>query len=141
MCLTNEKIFSDVKTLGAIFIPINWLICAIVTTILYFTMDKTVMMGYLLGSITSFLTFGLLMKSTSTLLEQKSKVKGKAFTNNFVRVVLTAVVVCSTLYLDKFNFVATLIGVMVLKVALIIFVLVRYQFFKDKEDDTNDVAI
>lgn len=138
MSLTNEKIFSDVKSLGAIFIPINWLICIIVSAILYFVAESDVFMGYLLGSITSFLTFGLLMKSTSSLLDSKTKVKSKAFTNNFVRVLLTAAVVCSTLYLDKFNFIATLAGVMVLKITLVIFVLVRYKFFKDKEDDKND---
>lgn len=136
--LTNEKLFSDVKNFAIIFMPINWMICIIVTTILYFGFGSEYGLGYALGSITSFLTFGLLMRNTTNVLTSKTSPIKKAFGGNFVRVLIQAIIVASTLYSDKFNFIATLVGVMVLKVVLVIFVYVRHTFFKDKEEILDD---
>lgn len=139
--MTNEKIFSDVKNFAHIFIPINWLICLIVSLIL-FIINSKLGTGYVLGSITSFLTFGLLMKNThSNLLPEKKSVVTKFMGSYAVRMLITAIVLVITFYDPRFNFYATIAGLTVLKVVLVLFVLIRYQFFKDKEEIVNEPSV
>lgn len=131
--MTNEKMFSDVKQFSLIFIPINWLICLVVSTVLYFTLGKTVMFGYLVGYMTSFLTFGLLMKNTSNSLQpSKNSVRARIFGGNVVRLLISLVILAVTFYIDKFDFYASIAGLLTLKIVLIGFVALRYIFFKDK---------
>ncbi len=132
--MTNEKMFSDIKNFALIFVPINWLISAVVTLILYLTLGSKVGLGYLFGSMTSFLTFGLLMKNTTTLVEQKTSLMKKAMTGNTVRLLISVCMIVVAYYIDNFDFIATIVGVMVLKIILISFVFIRYTFFKDKEE-------
>ncbi len=139
--MTNEKIFSDVKNFAFIFLPINWLICLIVSLILFF-INKNFALGYILGSITSFLTFGLLMKNTqSSLLPEKKSVVTKVMGSYFIRMIISAVVLIIAFNDVRFEFFSTLAGLTVLKVVLVIFVLVRYKFFKDKEEIVDDSTI
>lgn len=134
--------FSDVKQFSLVFIPINWLICIIVTAILYFVFSESIGLGYLLGSITSFLTFGLLMKNTQGSIQPgKTSVKTKILGGNVVRLIISLLILYLAYELPKFNFWATLAGLLVLKTILIVFVLVRYLFFKDKEEIKNDTTI
>lgn len=136
--MTNEKMFSDVKQFSLVFIPINWLICLIVSLILLITMGKEVTMGYLLGSITSFLTFGLLMKNTSNVLQPaRVSFRSKIMGGSFVRLLVSLVILAAAFYSPNFNFIATIVGMLVLKVVLVIFVVIRYTLFKDKVDLNN----
>ncbi len=129
--------FSDVKSFGLVFIPINWIVCIIVSIILYFTLGDEVAFGYALGSITSYLTFGLSMKNTSNLTANNSSFKKQVMTGSFVRILISAAMIAVAFYDERFNFIATIVGILVLKLLLIIFVGVRYTLFKDKEEELD----
>lgn len=138
MYLTNEKIFSDVKKFALIFMPINWGVFLIVTIILFTACDNEIAMGYVLGAVTSFLTFGLLMKNTSSSLQPKKvSVGARVFGGNISRLIISGVVLYVAFEYPEFNVWATLAGLTVLKVILIGFVLIRYIFFKDKIDNNQ----
>lgn len=140
--MTNEKIFSDVKNFALIFVPINWAIGLIVTLILFLIFGSEVAFGYALGSLTALLTFGLLMKNTtSTLLPGKVSVRSKIFGNNIARLIISGFILCIAFYHPNFNFYSTIAGLLVLKLVLIGFVLVRYKFFKDKEEIVDDTTV
>lgn len=131
--------FSDIKNFALVFIPINWIITGIVTLILYFSFEgNSVALGYLLGAVTSFLTFGLLMKSTSNIVDAKVSMMKRALTGNVVRMIISITIIAVTYYVDAFNFIATIVGVMLLKIILILFVFIRYTFFKDKEEINSE---
>ncbi len=136
--MTNEKIFSDVKQFALIFIPVNWVICLVISLILFPTLGSEIGMGYLLGAMTSFLTFGLLMKNTSSSIQggnTKASVRGRILGGNIARLLISLVVLVVAYYTDNFNFYATIAGLLVLKIILIGFVTVRFIFFKDKKVD------
>ncbi|MFI3329187.1 MAG: ATP synthase subunit I [bacterium] len=139
--MTNEKIFSDVKNFAHIFLPINWLICFVISLIL-FIISKEIAFGYILGALTSFLTFGLLMKNTqSSLLPEKKSVVTKILGGYVTRMIISGAILVVAFYDARFNFYSTIAGLTVLKIVLVIFVLVRYKFFKDKEEIIDDSAV
>ncbi len=141
MYLTNEKIFSDVKNFAYIFIPINWIICLAISLIL-FIINKEIALGYVLGAITSFLTFGLLMKNTkSSLSPEKTSVFTKVLGSYLTRLIISGVVLAIAFYDSRFNFYSTIAGLSVIKIVLMFFVLIRYKFFKDKEEIVDDSTI
>ena len=106
--------------------PINWLICLIVTLILYFVVNESWGLGYLLGSLTSYLTFGLHMKSVNDYGSKQANAYMHAFTNGGVRLLVSAAILMVAFFLnDEFNLIATFIGMMVIKVLLLIFSISR----------------
>lgn len=140
MYLTNEKMFSDVKQFALIFIPINWIVCLVVSIVLYFIFGKEVVMGYVLGTATSLLNFGLLMKNTTNVIQpQQISVKSKIFGANIFRLLISAIVLVVSFYVSTFNFYSTIAGLLVFKLILFCFVAIRYLFFKDKIEE-NDIS-
>ncbi len=138
--MTNEKMFSDVKQFSLVFMPVNWVICLIVSVTLYFTLGEEVTYGYVLGAMTSFLTFGLLMRNTSSTLQPtKKSVQAKIFGSNLIRLLISLVVLAAAYYIDGVNFYATIAGLLVLKIVLIGFVSIRFIFFKDKVETIQQV--
>ena len=106
-----EKKTSEIKKFGLIFMPINWLICLIVTLILYFAVNESWGLGYLLGSLTSYLTFGLHMKSANDYGSKQANAYMHAFTNGGVRLLVSAAILMVAFFLnDEFNLIATFIG-------------------------------
>ena len=115
--------------------PINWLICLIVTLILYFAVNESWGLGYLLGSLTSYLTFGLHMKSANDYGSKKANAYMHAFTNGGVRLLVSAAILMVAFFLnDEFNLIATFIGMMVIKVLLLIFSISR-EIIKNKKKE------
>lgn len=113
--------------------PINWIICLIVTLILYFAVNESWGLGYLLGSLTSYLTFGLHMKSANDYGSKQANAYMHAFTNGGVRLLVSAAILMVAFFLnDEFNLIATFIGMMVIKVLLLIFSISR-EIIKNKK--------
>lgn len=138
--MTNEKMFSDVKNFSYIFIPINWGICLIVTIILFICCEQEIPYGYILGSFTSYLTFGLLMKNTqSNLLPGKVSIKAKVVGGNIVRLAISFIILLVAYYNDNFNFFATFAGLLVIKVVLVFFVIIRH--IVGKKEVKNDITL
>lgn len=113
--------------------PINWVICIIVTIILYYAVNPSWGLGYLLGSLTSYLTFGLHMKSANDYGSKGANLYMQAFTNTGVRILISALMLLVAFMLnDEFNLIATFIGMMVIRVLLLIFSIIRELVLKNK---------
>ena len=124
MIRTKSKFAAELKRFGLIFMPINWGICLIVTItlLLVFKDDNSYALGYLLGSVTSYLTFGLHMKDVNDYGSEKANIIMKIFTNIFTRLAITAIVLVIAYFNNTmFRFVTTAIGILVIKLFLIIF--------------------
>lgn len=116
--------------------PINWVICLIVTLILYFLVSHSWGLGYLLGSLTSYLTFGLHMKSVNDYGSKSANAYMHSFTNGGVRFLVSAAMLLIAFLLnDEFNLIATFIGMMVIKVLLLGFSIIREIRNKQKGGD------
>jgi len=137
--MTNKtnQIINEVKKFGLIFMPINWVICAIVTIIL-FQLNESYGYGYLLGSITSYLTFGLHMKHSNDYGSEKANSYMQFFTNAGVRFIISAAMLFIAFYFnDLFNFICAAIGILVIKVLLIIFGII-YEIVNSKKKKESD---
>lgn len=115
--------------------PINWAICLIVTLILIFTLGRSYGLGYLLGSVTSYLTFGLHMKDVNDYGSKNANIFMKIFTNFATRMVITGLILfISYKFNDSFNFICCAIGVCVIKFFLIIFGIIFFAKEKKKKE-------
>lgn len=135
--MTNE-----IKKFGLIFMPINWVICITVTAILYFGFNKSWGLGYLLGSLTSYLTFGLHMKNANDYGSKGANAYMQAFTNSGVRFLISAAMLLIAFFLnDEFNLIATFIGMMVIKVLLFVFSIIREIIIKKKSKGGEEAQL
>lgn len=140
--MTNEKIFSDVKEFALVFVPINWIISFIISIVLYFTLGTEYALGYILGALTSYLTFGLLMKNTQNSYQiGQTTAKAKVMGSYGIRTLVTFIMLLIAYNNDKFNFFATIAGVLMLKLIMCGFVFYRHVFCKEKELIKNDTTI
>ncbi len=122
--------------------PINWVICLIVTLVLYFVVSESWGLGYLLGSLTSYLTFGLHMKDANDYGSKSANAYMHAFTNGGVRLLISAAMLLIAFLLnDEFNLIATFIGMMVLKVLLLGFSIIREIINNKKQKGGEDITL
>lgn len=127
MITSKSKFGSEIKRFGLIFMPINWVICLIVTLILYFSLGSPYALGYLLGSVTSYLTFGLHMKDVNDYGSPKANIIMKIFTNFGTRMAITAVILAISYFNNEmFNFICCAIGICIIKLFLFIFGLIFF---------------
>ena len=123
----KNRHYSEIKKFGIVFTPINWVICLIVTLVLYLCVNKDWAFYYMLGSLTSFMTFALHMKEANDYGSEKANATMRLFTNVGVRITLSGLMLAIAYFLPGKNIACLLsafIGMIVLKVVLVIFVIV-----------------
>jgi len=108
--------------------PINWGICLIVTLILLFSIkDNSYAYGYLLGSVTSYLTFSLHMKYVRDFGNEKPNVLIRVLANFGTRSLIWIIILFIAYKFDNyFKLLTTGIGLAVINLFVIVFGLIYY---------------
>lgn len=107
---------SNIKEFSKSILLINLIILTIVSIVLLIIGDYSWLIGYLLGSITSYITFLFHANSASKNTTTKQIVASAG-----LRTLLTALPLAICLFVSFINMFATFIGLLVIKVVILIF--------------------
>ena len=107
---------NDIKAFSKTIIFINLIILIVVSIVLLILGEYNWLLGYLLGSITSYITFLMHASSAST----KTKAKQIAFAAG-IRTLISAACLCIAFFVSFIDLIATFIGLLVIKVTILVF--------------------
>ena len=113
----------EIRRFAIVFMPINFGICLIVTLVLLLSFkDNSYAFGYLLGSLTSYLTFILHMRYVRDVGNEKPNILVRLLTNFGVRsLIWIAVLFIAYKFNNYFNLYTTGIGLVVINLFVFIF--------------------
>lgn len=106
---------NDIKAFSKTIIFVNLIILIVVSIVLLILGEYDWLLGYLLGSITSYITFLMHASSAST----KTKTKQIAFAAG-IRILISAASLCIAFFVSFIDLIATFVGLLVIKATILI---------------------
>lgn len=110
----------EVKKFSKIILITNVIILAVCFIVLLILGLYSYAFGYLLGSITSYVTYLMHANSVNNLNDDTKNPSKKSFASSMLRFFISAVVLAITLFVNFIDIVWTFIGLMVIKLTIVI---------------------
>lgn len=127
---------NNIKSFSKIVIIINLAILVVVSTVLLILEKYSWLLGYVLGSITSYITF--LMHANSA--NNNSSVR-HIFIGAGIRILISAIPLTLCLFVEFINIIAVFIGLIVIKLTILIYGFITNLKYtiggKKTEDESN----
>ena len=111
---------NDTKRFTNLVLLVNVIILTIVSIVLLLLQQYSLVIGYAMGSITSYITYLMHVNNINKLdINTKNPVK-KTVASALLRFFISAIVLLVALYVNWINLYATFIGLLVIKLTIII---------------------
>ena len=101
-------------------VPINGVILLVVLIVLLILQKYTWLFGYLLGSVTSYITYLMHVNNVKKIDSDIHHPKRNAFGSSLLRLSISAIALLIAFFVEMIDIFATFIGLVVIKVVIMI---------------------
>ncbi len=101
-------------------ITVNLIMFVISSILLLIFQKYSWLIGYILGSVTSYITYFMHVYHASKFGEKTNSSAKQSLSSSLLRIFVSAVALCVALFVDFIDIIATFIGLLIIKFSIII---------------------
>jgi F0F1-type ATP synthase assembly protein I len=124
---------NEIKEFNKKILPINIIVLFIVLIVLLILQKYTWLLGYLLGSLTSYITYLMHVNNVKQIDGNIRHPQRNAFSKAILRLSISAIALLIALFVEMIDIIATFIGLLVIKV-IILFTAIILEVIKSKKE-------